>query len=285
LAAQIGREESAMEIIDGRVRLRTDILMAAWTTNLNPAFKQYIPLYKMEDRLSTIPVSDLLAQAAQSEISRVVVSGGNPVENAHVLELSKQHQEIIPTGGVTLKHGVRAAIEELRAMGELGFKAVNLSPMMERRNANDRLFYPLYAYCEWAGMPVVIHASIHFSRHAYMWTGQPQYIDEVAVDFPTLKIIMSHGGNGFGPTVLAVAQRHPNLWLEFSALNPEYMAPEFVHAANTYLRDKCIFGTDYPLMEFDKAVAMWKRALREPVWDGFFRQNLLDALDKPPVPL
>ena len=116
-----------------------------------------------------------------------------------------------------------------------------------------------------------------------MWNGQPQHIDEIAVDFPELKIIVSHGGNGFGPPILAVAQRHPNVYLEFSALNPAYMAPEFLYAANTYLRDKCIFGTDYPLVDFNVAIGHWKKVLREDVQELFFRQNVLDALYKTPV--
>jgi hypothetical protein len=116
-----------------------------------------------------------------------------------------------------------------------------------------------------------------------MWHGQPQFVDEIAADFPGLRIIMSHGGNGFGPLVLAVAQRHPNVFLEFSALNPDYMAPEFLRAANTYLKHRCLFGTDYPLVEFDRAVEMWKGALREEVWPLYFHDNVLAALNLSPT--
>ena len=117
-----------------------------------------------------------------------------------------------------------------------------------------------------------------------MWHGHPQFLDEVAVDFPELKLIISHGGNGFGPPVLAVAQRHPNVYLEFSALRPKHMAPEFIQAANTYLKKKCIFGTDYPLIEFKEQIELWKYALREEVWESFFHQNILAALYNDPVP-
>jgi predicted TIM-barrel fold metal-dependent hydrolase len=116
-----------------------------------------------------------------------------------------------------------------------------------------------------------------------MWNGQPQSIDEVAVDFPELKLIVSHGGNGFGPPILAVAQRHPNVYLEFSALNPAYMAPEFLYATNTYLKNKCIFGSDYPLIDFNVAISYWKKVLRENVQALFFHQNILDALYKNPT--
>ena len=117
------------------------------------------------------------------------------------------------------------------------------------------------------------------------WHGHPRYIDEIAVDFPELKIIVSHGGNGFGPPVLAVAQRHPNVYLEFSALRPKYIAPEFIQAANTYLKKKCIFGTDYPLIEFKEQIDLWKYALREENWEFFFHKNITDALYNDPIPL
>jgi predicted TIM-barrel fold metal-dependent hydrolase len=267
-----------MRVIDARVRLRTQPLMKAWTTELNPVFEDYIDLYNMSSRLSVIPVEELLEYALESGIEKMVVCGGNPEDNNHILGVSRQFPQIIPVAGVGLADGVLHALEQIKRCQDEGFAAINLSPFAAKRDINDRLYYPLYAYSEFIGMPVIMHASIHFWRGAYMWHGQPQYVDEVAVDFPTLKIIMSHGGNGFGPIVLAVAQRHRNVFLEFSALTPSYMAPEFLRAANTYLKRRCLFGTDYPLMEFGKAVDLWKAALRDDVWELFFYQNVLDAL-------
>ncbi len=271
-----------MKIIDSRVRLRTEQLMKAWTTELNPVFKDYITLYKMHDRLTVMPVQELIDIGSQSDVEKMVVCGGNDVDNAHILEISKKFPEIIPVGGVSIGNGNRKALEAIRELKKQGIAAVNLSPFMLRRNVNDKLYYPLYSYCEMIELPVIVHTSLHYWRDTYMWHGQPEYVDEVAVDFPELKFIMSHGGNGFGPLVLAVAQRHPNVYLEFSALNPKYMAPEFIHAANTYLSKKCMFGTDYPLMEFDKAVKIWKNSLSENVWEDFFYNNVRDALYSKP---
>lgn len=61
------------------------------------------------------------------------------------------------------------------------------------------------------------------------WDGysQPKFIDEIAVDFQEFKIIVSHGENGFSAPILAVAQRHLNIYLEFRALTPSYMASGF----------------------------------------------------------
>jgi predicted TIM-barrel fold metal-dependent hydrolase len=273
-----------MRVIDSRVRLRTEELMKAWTTNLNPVFKDYIGWYKMKDRITVIPTEDLIAIGKDSGVEEMVVCGGNHNDNVHIKDQSQKHNEIIPVGGISIKEGVKSCLEEIKWLKDNNFAAVNFGPFMSKMSVNDRLLYPVYAYCEFIKIPVIVHASLHYWREAYMWHGQPQYVDEVAVDFPELKFIMSHGGNGFGPAVLAVAQRHPNVYLEFSALRPNYMAPEFIHAANTYLKKKCIFGTDYPLIEFGEQIDLWKESLRKEVWDMFFYQNILDALYNDPVP-
>ena len=179
---------------------------------------------------------------------------------------------------VEVSYGVLQALKEIERCREKGSAAVYMAPYIDNRNCNDHLLYPIYGYCEMMNIPVILHGAIHFYTGAYMWHSQPQYIDEIAVDFPALKLIISHAGNGFGPPILAVAQRHPNVYLEFSALNPAYIAPEFLYAVNTYLKNKSIFGTDYPLVDFDTAIKHWNKVLRTEVKEGFFYTNILRAI-------
>ncbi|HBE44891.1 MAG TPA: hypothetical protein DDW17_05405 [Deltaproteobacteria bacterium] len=272
-----------MKIIDARVRLRTEQLLKPWTTALKPYLKDYIRLYKMKSRLSIMPVEELIGYAAQWGIEKMVVCGNNQEDNGHIIEISRKYEEIIPVGYVSVADGIRFALREVKRCFDEGVAAICMAPYITKLNVNDRLLYPIYGLCELIKKPVILHGSIHFWRGAYMWHGQPQYIDEIAVDFPELKLIVSHGGNGFGPPILAVAQRHPNVYLEFSALNPQYMAPEFLYATNTYLKKRCLFGTDYPLVDFEVAVERWKKVLRENVLEYFFYQNVLDALYGDPV--
>jgi predicted TIM-barrel fold metal-dependent hydrolase len=278
------KEEEIMKIIDARVRLRTEQLLKPWTTELKPFFKDYITWYKMQDRLTVRPVEEQIEYAAKAGVEKLVVCGGSREDNEHIIELAERYDAIIPVAGANVSQGILEALKEIKRC-ENQVAAINLSPFIAQLNANDKKLYPIYGLCELLGKPIIVHGSLHYWRGSYMWHGHPQYFDEVAVDFPELKLIISHGGNGFGPPVLAVAQRHPNVYLEFSALRPKYMAPEFIQAANTYLKKKCIFGTDYPLIEYKDQIELWKYALRENVWDLFFRQNILDALYREPVPL
>ncbi|MCF7824329.1 MAG: amidohydrolase family protein [Candidatus Marinimicrobia bacterium] len=271
-----------MKIIDGRARLRTETFIKFWDPDHNPAIKDYVEKYHMQDRLKALSVEQLILHANEAGIEKLLIYGSTPEENSRILKLSKEHKELIPVGGVNLKKGISVALEEIIRLKAENIAAIDFSFLCEK-NVNDKDFYALYGYCEVHSIPVIIHSGVHFSRSAYLWKAQPQYFDEIAVDFPELKIIMSHGGNGFGPSVLAVTQRHPNIYLEFASMRPKYMAPEFIQAANTYLKDRCIFGTDYPLTDFDNQVKLWQYALREEVWDKFFRQNILSALFEKPV--
>ncbi|HPW37471.1 MAG TPA: amidohydrolase family protein [Syntrophorhabdus sp.] len=272
-----------MKIIDSRVTLRTEQLLKPWVTEEKAYVKDYIRLYKMRSRLNIMPVDELIGEAALSDIERMVVCGNCQEDNDHILKISKEHREIIPVGYVSVDRGIRFALREVERCYKSGFAAIYVASYTKKLDINDRLQYPVYGFCELMKMPVIVHGSIHFWQGSSMWHGQPQYIDEIAVDFPELKIIVSHGGNGFGPPILAVAQRHPNIFLEFSALNPRYMAPEFLYAANSYLKERCMFGTDYPLVAFDTAINRWKKVLRENVWERFFYQNILDALYREPI--
>jgi predicted TIM-barrel fold metal-dependent hydrolase len=273
-----------MKIIDGRVRLRTEQLLKPWTTDLKPYFKEYIHWYKMKDRLTPISVDENIKIAKDAGVDQMIVCGSTYADTDYIVDLAKKHPDIIPIAVVRISDGIHDAVKEINRC-EKNVAAFHISPFAVKMNANDKMFYPIYSHCEFLKKPIIIHGSLHFWRNSYMWHGHPQFIDEVAVDFPELKIIISHGGNGFGPTTLAIAQRHPNVYLEFSALRPKYMAPEFIQAANTYLRKKCIFGTDYPLIEFAEQIELWKYALREENWDFFFHKNILDALYNDPIPI
>lgn len=271
-----------MKIIDSRVRLRTEQLLNIWTSSQKNGYSDYVHLYKMKSRLSPIPVEELIGIAGGNKIEQMMAYGITPEDNREIMALAKLHPEIIPVAGVSVEKGIRYALREIKNYFDEGCAAIFLSPFNLKYPLNDRLLYPLYGLCELMQKPIIVHGGVHYWREAYMWNGQPQNVDEVAVDFPELKLIVSHGGNGFGPPILAVAQRHPNVFLEFSALNPAYMAPEFLYAANTYLKNKCIFGSDYPLLDFNVAIGHWQKVLRENVQALFFRQNVLDALYKAP---
>ena len=267
-----------MNVIDAKARLRTREMLRHWTDEIKPFFRDYVQLYKMEPRLHTMPVDEYVNTFPQYGIEKIVVCPDFQEENAHVLETAKRYEQIVPVFFISMENGILAAMKEAETNFKKGASAMYVAPYRYKINLNDKSLYPLYGLCTFYNKPVIVYGAIHFWSESSMWHGQPEYVDEVAIDFPELGIIVCHGGNGFGPSILAVAQRHENVYLEFSGLNPQYMAPEFMYAANTYLKNRCIFGTDYPLMDFDVSISRWKKVIREDVQKLFFYENVKNIL-------
>jgi len=271
-----------MDVVDFRVRLRTEHMLGPWNPDdPAPHFSQYIDLYKMRPRLTPMSVPDYVAEMNAGGVTRGVVCGGSVEDNDHLMEVHRSLGAGDPfyyVAGVHPKYGVRRNLEELERCRQAGFLGVNVSPWIWGIPANSAVLYPLYAYCESHDLIAIVHGSLHYNRFQSMWLGDPKYMDEIAIDFPDLKLVVSHAGNGFGVLGLAVAQKHPNIFLEFSALWPKYLPEATMTAVNSYLKDRCLFGTDYPLVEFDAAVKAWTEAVKPDVRELFFSKNAERAL-------
>ncbi len=243
--------------------------------NPAPHFEQYINLYKMKPRLSEMTLSAFSKNMNEKGVSKGVVCGGCIEDNDHLIEVknSGYGDNYYFFAGIHPDYGIRRNIEELARCRKNGFFGVNISPYIWGIEANSSKLYPIYSYCESHNMVAIVHGSLHYNRYQSMWLGDPKYMDEIAINFPDLKLVISHAGNGFGILGLAVAQKHPNIYLEFSALWPKYLPEATMTAINTYLKHKCLFGTDYPLVDFDGAVESWKKALRDDVKELFFQKN------------
>jgi len=85
----------------------------------------------------------------------------------------------------------------------------------------------------------------------------PTYIDEVALDFPELRIVCGHIGWPWTEEMIAVAWKHRNVWIDTSAHVPRHYPPAFVHFLKTFGKDKVCFATDYPLLRWDRVLARW----------------------------
>lgn len=272
-----------MDIIDFRVRFRTDHMLTPWNPeNPAPHFEQYIDLYNMKERLSELSMDDFVDNMHVKGVRKGVVCGGDINDNAHLIGIknSKIGNNFFYIAGIHPKYGIKKNIEALEACLKEGFLGVNISPYIWGIKANAKELYPIYSFCEMNNIVAIVHGSLHYNRYQSMWLGDPKYMDEIAMNFPNLKLIISHAGNGFGILGLAVAQKHPNIYLEFSALWPNYLPEATLQAINTYLKNKCLFGTDYPLVDFDRGVKAWIKAIREDVRDLFFYQNAISVLNR-----
>ncbi len=137
-----------------------------------------------------------------------------------------------------------------REVKDRGFKGVNIQPFAYRMRCNDKRFYPLYAKCQELGIPITIHTSTNFSIDRSIDFGRPLYLDEVACDFPDLTIVANHGGWPWVTEMVAVAWKHPGVYIEIGAVSPKYIGmpgtgwDALMVYGNSLLQDRVLFATD-----------------------------------------
>jgi len=130
---------------------------------------------------------------------------------------------------------------------EYGFKYVYFHPITFGMPPNDRRCYPLYAKCVELGIPVGMQVG-HSAEPLPSDVGRPMLVDDVAIDFPDLKINLSHTGWPWTGEFISMLWRHPNVYGDISAYFPKSLDPELVRAMDRQLRHKVMLGTNgFPL--------------------------------------
>jgi predicted TIM-barrel fold metal-dependent hydrolase len=143
---------------------------------------------------------------------------------------------------------------------EKGMQGVNLQPWAYPLYANDKVFYPLYEKCVELDIPVTIHTAINFSHTRSMDFGRPLYLDFIACDFPDLKIVANHGGWPWVTELVAVAWKHPNVYIETGAVSPKYIARSgtgwepFLQYGNSVIQNQILFASEWPLMALERLI-------------------------------
>jgi predicted TIM-barrel fold metal-dependent hydrolase len=143
---------------------------------------------------------------------------------------------------------------------DLGLRGLKLHPIHQAFFPNDERIYPLYEKCQALGIPLLMH-----SGYAAAGVGMPggggfklKYgrpipgFDDVAADFPDLTIIMAHPAWPWIEEQIAVALHKPNVYLYLSGWAPKYIPKELVREADTRLRDKVLFGSDFPYVSANR---------------------------------
>ena len=171
------------------------------------------------------------------------------LNNEEVAELCSQVECLIPFCNVNPFLVADLATELDRYVTEEGFRGLKLYPTYQHFYASDSRLYPLYAKAQELGIPVMIHTGSSVFRGARLKYGDPLYMDDVAVDFPELNLLMVHSGRGFWyDRAYFLAKLHPNVYMEISGLPPQKLLDYFPELER--VADKVIFGSDWPGMPY-----------------------------------
>jgi hypothetical protein len=151
-----------------------------------------------------------------------------------------------------------AGVRELeRAVSELGFIGAHVYPHWFELAPDHAKYYPFYAKCVELGVPIQLQVGqslIYSPANPMRSVGQPITLDAVACDFPELKLIGIHIGIPWHDEMIAMAWKHPNVYIGSDAHAPKYWPQSFVRYLNSYGQDKVVFGTDFPVIDFGRAM-------------------------------
>ena len=150
---------------------------------------------------------------------------------------------------VDLRRPMDAVRELRRCVTELGFKGLRVVPWLWEAAPTDRRYYPLFAACVELGVPFFTQVG-HTGPMRPSETGRPiPYIDQVALDFPELVIVGGHLGYPWTEEMIAVARKHPNVYIDTSAYTVRRYPPAFVdYMRSRGGRRKVLFGSNYPMI-------------------------------------
>jgi len=190
-------------------------------------------------------------------------TGFRRYNNEEMAELTAEHDDIlIPFGSIDPAKGKAGAREARRLVEHYGIRGFKFHPTMQGFYPNDRSAYVLYEAIAEAGVPALFHtgqtgvgAGMPGGMGMKLKYSNPMYLDDVAADFPEMTIILAHPSFPWQEEALSVATHKPNVYIDLSGWSPKYFPPILVRYANTLLRHKVLFGSDWPAITPDRWLA------------------------------
>jgi predicted TIM-barrel fold metal-dependent hydrolase len=147
------------------------------------------------------------------------------------------------------------------AVKTLGFKGVHVYPHWFGVPINDRTYYPIYAKCCELGVPITLQVGVHSMRSGARNVGRPIYLDDIAFDFPELKLIGLHLGYPWQDEMVMLAKAHEHVYIIADAHPPRFWGKPLVDYiarrdwANADGSKKVMWGTDWPVQTAAKSLA------------------------------
>jgi predicted TIM-barrel fold metal-dependent hydrolase len=206
------------------------------------------------------PVSVTLAAMDQGGISRSIISAwegprGPLISNDEVAAFVREAPErLVGVGSVDISRP-RAAVQEVRrCVRELGFKAIRVLPWLWEMPPTHARFYPVFSECCELGVPFCTQVG-HTGPLMPSEVGRPiPYIDQVAIDFPELAIVCGHIGYPWTDEMIAVATKHPNVYIDTSAYTVQRYPAQLVAYLRAHGAGKVLFGSNWPMIAPRKAL-------------------------------
>ena len=212
--------------------------------------------------------------------------GSRRIPNEEILVAAHANSDMMVAFASIDPHKGKFGAREARRLIADGVRGFKFHPTCQGFFPNDRMAYKLYEVIAEHKLPAIFH-----SGHSGIGTGMrggggmrlkysnPIHVDDVAVDFPDMKIIIAHPSWPWQDEALSVCLHKQNVYIDLSGWSPKYFPPQLVQYANTQLKKKILFGSDFPLIPPDRWIKDFKEANFKPeVHDLILKHNAIEAL-------
>jgi uncharacterized protein len=238
--------------------------------NRTPTLAQIADLYR-----------ELNMAAVVFTVDASTATGHAAISSEEIATQAAEHADVlIPFGSVDPLRGADAVAQARSLVRDYGVRGFKFHPTMQGFAPNEQAFYPLWAEIEALGVPALFHtgqtgigAGLPGGRGLKLRLSDPMLVDDVAADFPALTVILAHPSVPWASSSISIATHKANVYIDLSGWSPKYFPADLVRAANSYLQDKVLFGTDYPLLTPER----WLRDFEELEFKPDARAKILKA--------
>ncbi len=252
--------------IDIVVNLVTPEAFAEGRIPTDDAFRQQVRL--KEDLTRGMTIERYLEKMDRAGVERSLliaarcgdlrVKGSTEIPYEWVAEACRKYpHRFSGLAGIDPTRGIAGLKELDKAVKEYGFVGAHLYPHWFGEAPDAAIYYPYYARCAELGVPLMMqvgHCLVYQRDRRLPSVGRPMTLDKVAMHFPELDIIGIHLGYPWTDEMISCCWKHPNVYMAGDAYAPKHWPPQAVHYANTYGQDKFLFGTDWTVVDPERAM-------------------------------
>lgn len=255
---------SAIDIV---VNLFTPHEVAAGQTGFDASFTTQV---RMSEHMKTgVSIDDYLRKMDAAGIERSLLiavragdlrmKGSFEIPYEQVAQWCRKYPDRFSgLAGVDPFRGMQGLRDLAHAVTELGFVGAHLYPHWFKLAPNEALYYPYYAKCCELDIPIMMQVGqnlIYQKEVRLPSVARPILLDQIAIDFPELKLLGIHIGVPWTDEMIAMAWKHENVYIGIDAYAPKYLPQALKHYMNSYGAHKVMFGTDWPVIDPERAVA------------------------------
>jgi predicted TIM-barrel fold metal-dependent hydrolase len=211
-----------------------------------------------------------------------LTTGQPRIPNQEVIEAAAANPDVlIPFASIDPRRGTDGVSEAKELIAEGFVRGFKFHPNLQQFHPDDRIAYPLYEVIEEAGLIAIFHtghsgigAGLPGGGGIRLKYGNPMRLDDVAVDFPGLKVVMAHPSFPWQDEALSVAMHKPQVYIDLSGWTPKRFPPALVSAITGNLRNQVLFGSDFPLITPERWIDDFRTLEVSPeITDLVLRQN------------